>query len=99
MPAEAVERWGFVAVGAYTPSHKAVAARLKESLQRFGVPFSLWEVPEIHMSLSCRGGENLAYSKPNLALRALARFNVPVVVLDCDLVRRPPQPCHLIPDP
>ena len=34
-----------VVVSAYTSSHKAIAARLKESLERFGIPFSLWEVP------------------------------------------------------
>jgi hypothetical protein len=85
-PADAMERWGFVVVGAYTASHKAIAARLKESLERFGIPFSLWEVPEIHMTKSCRGGSDLGYTQPNLTLMALERFNVPVVWMDCDLV-------------
>ncbi|KAJ1476713.1 hypothetical protein T484DRAFT_1823946 [Baffinella frigidus] len=101
-PAEAIARWGFVALGCYTSSYKAGAETLRASLERFGIPYSLWEMPEVHVSTTPWGGADVAYSKArtaavrckmaNLLLRGLARFKVPVVTIDCDMVT----PAHTV---
>jgi hypothetical protein len=86
LPAQAIDRWGFVVVAFCTPSHRALAERLRDSLQRFGLPYSFQETPMVHVSLSPNASTDLRYTKPNFIQKMMDDLNTPVLYLDVDLV-------------
>lgn len=82
----------FLTCTMFTDSHRALAERLGESLQRFGLPFLLCEVPSVHRSISIRGGDDLAYCKPRFIRAAIEHHDRPILFVDADcVVRQPPE--------
>ena len=86
MPAEAVDRWGFVVATLCTPDRKKAGDRLRRSLMEFGVPHAIQQVDsEAHCDVA---------QLPTFILAMLDRYNLPVVQMDCDLVLVE-EPVHL----
>ena len=86
MPQESLDQWGFVLAGFYTPSHKAIADRLRKSCEDFGLPYSLHEVSTVHVSLAAKGSTDLRFTKPNFIHTVLERHRMPVLYVDCDCI-------------
>lgn len=78
----------FVIVSMFTASHRELATRLAASLEQFGLPFAIYEVPAVHRSLSVRGSDNPAYTKANFISFVLDEFRTAVLYVDCDCVFR-----------
>lgn len=77
----------FEAVAFRTPNY-APAARLLDSCARVGLPLTLHTIPAIHRSVSARGTDDPATTKPNLIHAALERRRRPILYLDADVVFR-----------
>jgi hypothetical protein len=78
----------FTVCAMFTPDYRDRAERLAESLERFALAHALFEVPQIHRSISPRGGETLDFSKPRFIAAMLGRFDRPVLYVDSDMVFR-----------
>jgi hypothetical protein len=81
-------RPAFVVASMFTPSHRDLATRLAASLERFGLPFAIYEVPSVHRSISVRGNDDPACTKANFISFVLDEFRVPVLYVDSDCVFR-----------
>ncbi|MDH4189979.1 MAG: hypothetical protein OEW21_07235, partial [Betaproteobacteria bacterium] len=64
------------------------AEHLRESCERFDLPYVLHEIPTIHRSIHIRGSSDLRYTKPNFIQHLLDRYRVPILYLDVDCVFR-----------
>lgn len=80
----------FTTVAMFTPSYAALAERLRASLQAHGLCYALFEVPEVHRSISNGGSDDQSLAKFSFIRFALRRFRTPVLYLDCDVVVRQP---------
>jgi hypothetical protein len=72
----------------FTPSYHGLAKRLASSLEEFRLHHALFQVPDVHRSISAEGQGDLSVSKPRFTRFLLERFDKPVLCLDCDLVMR-----------
>ena len=81
-------RPAFVVASMFTPSHREMATRLAASLERFGLPFAVYEVQSVHRSISAAGEDDPAYTKANFISFVLDEFRAPVLYVDCDCVFR-----------
>jgi hypothetical protein len=67
--------------------YEKLADRLALSCQDFELPYSIYHVPEIHNSMSLKGGNNLSFTKANFIYNCLDRFVTKTIIyLDIDLV-------------
>lgn len=78
----------FLVAAMYTPSYAARADRLRQSCERLSLPYALFEVAEIHNSISPNGGNDLSFTKPNFISYLLAKYRKPILYLDADCVVR-----------
>ena len=78
----------FIVCAMFTPGYRAKAVRLAASLTAFDVRFALFEVPQVHRSISPQGGGDLSFSKPRFIRSALERFAKPVLYVDSDVIFR-----------
>jgi hypothetical protein len=76
----------FVIGAMFTPNYSKVAERLWTSCRAHSLPVALFEVPEVHQSISPRGGHDPAYTKANFIRFVLERYARPVFYLDADCV-------------
>ena len=84
-------RRGFLVASMFTASYAGKAARLAASCEKFGIPYELHEVPTIHRSISSKGTDDLAYTKPNFIRQLIAAHGKPVLYVDAD--------CEFVDDP
>jgi hypothetical protein len=68
----------------FTAAYQANAERLAASCARYGLPYLIHEVPTVHRSISGKGTEDLAYTKPNFIHFLLTTYKCPVLYLDAD---------------
>lgn len=75
----------------FTPSYRAKAERLAASLDSYGLPYALFEVPSIHRSISRTGSDDISYCKPRFLQWALPQFGRPLLFVDadCEICARP----------
>jgi hypothetical protein len=86
--APAREQPAYLIASLYTASYRPLAERLAASLNQFGLPFALYEVPTVHRSTSARGTDDATYTKANFVRYLLDTRGVPILYLDCDCVMR-----------
>jgi hypothetical protein len=78
----------FVVAAMFTPNLRERAERLKKSLDDFSLNHAIYEVPTIHRSISPKGNDDLAFSKPNFIRNVVEEYRLPVLYLDADVVVR-----------
>ncbi len=78
----------FIVASMFTSSHRDFATRLATSLTQLGLPFAIYEVPTVHLSISPRGSTDPAYTKANFISYVLGEFHTPVLFVDSDCVFR-----------
>jgi|SRR5271170_3720473 len=78
----------FVVAAMFTPDMSTRVDRLKASLDTSNLDYALYQVPSVHRSISARGGDDTAFSKPNFIHHALEELRRPVLYLDADMVVR-----------
>jgi hypothetical protein len=76
----------FIVCAMFTPDYRPFAQRLLASLNRFSIAHALFEVAQVHCSISPRGGDNLNFSKPRFIAAMLRQFTKPVLFVDSDVV-------------
>ena len=76
----------YVVCAMFSAAYRAKADALAASLTRLGLPFALFEVPNVHRSISTRGVMDMAHCKPRFIATALAKFHRPVLYVDADFV-------------
>ncbi len=76
----------YLVVSLHTPSYRAKADRLLASCRRFSLPAVVYELPDIHHSISLKGAPDLAYTKSAVIRLALKTFGKPVFYVDADMV-------------
>lgn len=80
----------FIVGAMCTPSHKHLGMRLYDSCIKFNIPIVLYIVPEVHRSISVRGGFNLAYTKSFFIRHLLDIYARPVLYIDSDCIVEKP---------
>jgi hypothetical protein len=78
----------FIVCAMFTSGFRHRAQRLAASLEKFGLAHSLFEVEEVHRSISVKGEGDLSVSKPRFIRFLLERFCRPVLYVDADMVLR-----------
>lgn len=78
----------FVVCAMFTRDYQTKAERLAASLDAFGMAHAIFEVPQVHRSISARGGTELDFSKPRFVRFALEHFRKPVLYVDTDVIFR-----------
>jgi len=86
----------FIVCAMFTASYRLKAERLAASLERLGLAHALFEMPQVHRSISGRGSDDVAFAKPRFIGDMLRRFGKPILYVDADIVFR--QPPSLIAD-
>lgn len=82
----------FIVCAMFTPAYRAMAERLLASLTRLDLAHALFEVDQVHRSISAKGEGDLSVSKPRFIRYLLERFEKPVLYVDADVVfRRAPK--------
>lgn len=81
---------GYLVAAMYTPAYTDKAARLAASLRSLGLAHALFEVPQVHRSISTSGSDDPAFAKPAFIRALLDRYQQPVVYVDADVVFRAP---------
>ena len=78
----------FIVCAMFTPDYRHQAERLAASLDRFALAHAVFEVPQVHRSISPKGGEDIDFSKPRFIAAMLRRSGKPVLYVDSDVVFR-----------
>jgi hypothetical protein len=78
----------FIVASMFTTDFRAVADRLKSSLEQLRLNFVLYQVPTIHSSISAAGTDDLAFCKPNFIHQVQDRHRLPILYVDADVVFR-----------
>jgi hypothetical protein len=78
----------FIVCAMFTSGYEAKAERLAASLNEFGLAHAIFEVPQIHRSITPVGGAELDFSKPRFIAFALRHFRKPVLYVDADVIFR-----------
>jgi hypothetical protein len=78
----------FTVCAFFTRSYLARAERLAASLDALELPYAIFETPAVHRSISRHGVPDARYSKPRFIAFCLARFERPILYVDCDVVFR-----------
>jgi hypothetical protein len=77
-----------VAAAMFTASVRDRADRLKASLEKVGLNYALYQVPSVHRGISSKGGDDIAFCKPNFIHHVMQGLQRPVMYLDADIVVR-----------
>jgi hypothetical protein len=75
---------GYVVGAMFTAAYFEKAERLAASCERFGLPYALHEVPNVHQSISARGNGDLSYTKANFIRHMLSAHGKSVLYVDAD---------------
>jgi hypothetical protein len=68
------------------PAFYEHAQRLATSCEKYDLPYSIYEIPRIHNSISPNGHDDLAFTKPNFISFAMQRFPTKrILYLDADV--------------
>ena len=78
----------FLVAAMFTDSVSKFADRLKNSLEKIGLNYVLFEVPCVHSSISYKGTKDVAFSKPNFIHFVQDKYRLPVLYVDADMVFR-----------
>lgn len=78
----------FIVCAMVTPGYRAKGERLAASLDALGLSYAIFDVPQVHRSISPAGGADLDFSKPRFLRFALTHFGKPVLYVDADVVFR-----------
>jgi len=78
----------FVVCAMFTRDYRGKAERLAASLDAFGLAHAVFEVSQVHRSISAAGGADLDFSKPRFLRFAVERFGKPVLYVDADVIFR-----------
>jgi len=78
----------FTVCAMFTPGFQPQAERLRASLEQLGLAYLLFEVDQIHRSISTNGGQDITTSKPVFIRMALERCGGAVLYVDADTVFR-----------
>lgn len=78
----------FMACAMFTPSYHRLAGRLVRSLDAFGLQYALFQVPDVHRSISAEGQGDLSVSKPRFIRFLLEEYKKAILCLDGDVVLR-----------
>jgi len=76
----------FIACGMFTRNYTTKALNLQDSLNKFGLPYALYEIPSIHSSISHHGNTSSPFNKPKFIRALLDRYKLPILYLDVDCV-------------
>jgi len=79
----------------FTPDFRPKAQAAGSVPGHLALAYALFEVPEVHRSVSANGGGDLDFSKPRFIAAMLARFAKPVLYVDSDVVFRSSRACSL----
>ena len=77
---------GFIACGMFTRNYADKALNLENSLNKFSLPYALYEIPSIHSSISHHGNTNSSFNKPKFIRAMLDKYKLPILYLDVDCV-------------
>ena len=80
----------FTVCAMFTPDYRHTAERLAASLDHLALAYALFEVPQVHRSISPKGGGELDFSKPRFIAAMLEQFAKPVLYVDSDMMFREP---------
>jgi hypothetical protein len=83
-----LESQGFLVAAMYTPGYRAQASRLEASLRSLGLAHVLFEVPQVHRSISRLGGADPVFTKSAFIRYLLDRYQRPILYVDADIVFR-----------
>ena len=75
----------FIVVSFFTKNYKDKADKLINSLNKFNINYKVFEIPTIHYSKSNKGSDDINYCMPKLIMKALSRFRLPILFIDCDM--------------
>ena len=75
----------FIVISFFTKSYKDKADKLINSLNKFNINYKVFEIPTIHYSKSNKGSDDINYCMPKLIMKALSRFRLPILFIDCDM--------------
>jgi len=78
----------FIVCAMFTPDYRQRAELLAASLDRFQLAHAMFEVPQVHRSISPKGDGDLSVSKPRFIRFVLERFRKPVLYVDADMIFR-----------
>jgi hypothetical protein len=76
----------FLVAAMCTAEYANRASRLAASCRAASVPFVIYRVPQVHRSISPRGGANDAYAKSNFIHFLLNEYHRPILYVDADCV-------------
>jgi hypothetical protein len=80
----------YIVAAMFTEDMKGYAERLKQSLEKIGLSFVLYQVPTVHCSISPRGTKDITFCKPNFIYQVQNEYHVPLLYVDADVVFREP---------
>jgi hypothetical protein len=78
----------FCVAAMFTENHRAYADRLKASLDLVNLNYSLYQVPEVHCSISPNGTNDITFSKPNFIKNVIDELKCSILYVDADVVVR-----------
>jgi hypothetical protein len=80
----------FIVCAFFTPNEMRYfkfAQRLLTSCEKFGLPYCIYQVSDIHRSINVNGCDDLAFTKANFIAYNIARFpDKNILYLDCDVL-------------
>jgi hypothetical protein len=76
----------FLVCGMFTSNYAHKAARLEDSLKKFGLPYALYQTPSIHSSISHHGKFDSDFNKPRFINAMLDKYKLPILYIDVDCV-------------
>ena len=77
---------GFLIVSFFTHNYKSKADLLIDSLSKFNLNYKIFEIPTVHYSKSDKGSEDINYCMPNLIIKMINKYRIPIIFMDCDFV-------------
>ena len=74
----------FLVCGMFTKNYGDKALKLEASLNKFRMPYALYEIPSIHSSISHHGSASSPFNKPEFIRAMLDKYKLPILYLDVD---------------
>jgi hypothetical protein len=76
----------FLVCGMFTSNYANKALKLESSLNKFKMPYALYEIPSIHSSISHHGSASSPFNKSQFIMAMLDKYKLPILYLDVDCV-------------
>ena len=76
----------YIVCSMFTRNYYKFFDRFKYSCLDFNLPVAIYEIPDIHYSISMSGSDDMRFSKHRFILSCLERYKCPIVFLDIDTV-------------